>query len=178
MHNFIQKNSRKIFLGLVALIVAASFGADIFLFRTEASSVREDSNSVVAHVSPFADPAPRIDEEAASIVYENEEADCDSSAAVPPAAALPAGAWIFLLGAYIFLLLFNLSADFGKTRKIRWFWETVFTLLALSAWFVYDPSRSFTWYPLYVLKLGLITYLFYIYFFIGKKEKNKTEPGE
>lgn len=175
MNNFFQQNSQKIFISLIILILASSFAVDIFLLRTEASQAEESSKSAVTRVSPFADPTPRIDEEAASIVRENPEESCNPAALAPDCKTLPAGVWIFLLAAYVFLLIFNLSAGFGSAQKIRWFWETLFTFLALYAWYVYDGGRTFIWYPLYVLKFGLIIYLFYVYLLMEKMKKEKTE---
>lgn len=150
-----------------------SFGTDIFLLRTEASLGTENSKSIATRVSPFADPTPRIDEEAASIVRESAEENCNCEKAVPSCATLPAGIWIFLLAAYIFLLIFNLSSAFGQAQKVQWFWEALLTLFALGAWYAYDGCRTFIWYPLYVLKFGLIIYLFYLYLLAEKKKKKK-----
>jgi len=172
MDNFSKKIGKKLLFGIIVLILVFSFSLDIFLFRTEASLVPENLKSASSRVSPFADPTPRIDDEAASIVSEREEAVCAPEKAVPICASLPAEVWIFLLAAYLFLLIFNLSYDFGKAKKIRWFWEGLFTLLALYAWYVYDGCRTFIWFPLYVMKLGIIIYLFYIYLMA---DKLKTE---
>lgn len=174
MNNFFQQNNQKIFFSLSALLVMVSFAADIFLFRTQASSVAEKSKSATTRVSPFADPTPRIDEEAASIVRESAEESCAQEKISPTCATLPASVWIFLLAAYIFLLIFNLSADCGSAQKIRWIWETLLTLLAIAVWLIYDSSGIFIWYPLHVLKFGLIIYLFYLYLLLEKRKEEKN----
>jgi len=91
---------------------------------------------------------------------------------------LPVEIWIFLLATYLGILIFNLAYDFSRTRKPRWVWESILTLLALGAWFVLDSPREALWFPLYVLKLGLITYVAYLVLFQNKKElEEETEQG-
>lgn len=175
MNNFPKKIGKKLLLGMIILILVFSFSLDIFLFRTEASLVPENFKSASPRVNSFADPTPRIDDEAASVARESEEAIRNPGKAVPICAALPAEIWIFLLAAYLFLLIFNLSYDFGKLKKIRWFWEGLFTLLAIYAWYAYDGCRTFIWFPLYVMKLGIIIYLFYIYLMAEKLKTEKTK---
>ena len=175
MNNFSKKIGKKLLFGIIVLILVFSFSLDIFLFRTEASLVPGNFKNASPRVSPFADPTPRIDDEAASIVSEREEVVCASGKAVPICASLPAEVWIFILAAYLFLLVFNLSYDFGKAKKIRWFWEGLFTLLAIYAWYAYDGCRTFIWFPLYVMKLGIIIYLFYIYLTVEKLKIEKTK---
>lgn len=178
MNNFSKKIGKKFIFGIIILILAFSFSLDIFLFQTEASLVPENLKSDSPRVSPFADPTPRIYDEAASIVRESEKIICNSGKAVPICASLPAEVWIFLLVAYLFILVFNLSYGFGKSKKIRWFWEGLFTFLAIYAWYGYDGCRTFIWFPLYVMKLGIIIYLFYIYLMADKLKTEKKEEDK
>ena len=175
MNNFSKKIGKKLLFGIIVLILVFSFSLDIFLFRTEASLVPKNLKSASSRVSPFADPTPRIDDEAASVARESEEVICNPGKATPICATFPAEIWIFLLAAYLFLLVFNLSCGFGKSKKIRWFWEGLFTLLALYAWYNYDGCRTFIWFPLYVMKFGIIIYLFYIYLMAEKLKIEKTK---
>lgn len=178
MNNFPKKIDKKLLLGMIVLILVFSFSLDIFLFRTEASLVPENFKSASPRVSPFSDPTPRIDDEAASVVRESEKAIRNSRKSTPICATLPAEIWIFLLVAYLFILVFNLSYGFGKSKKIRWFWEGLFTFLAIYAWYGYDGCRTFIWFPLYVMKLGIIIYLFYIYLMADKLKMEKKEEDK
>lgn len=127
-------------------------------------------NNTLPSDSPFLDSNPRINEEAAMINIEER---------VSTLSTFPQEVWIFLLLAFVSLLIFNLAYDFEKAQKIQWSWELGGLLLTLLIWFVFDKSRTNLWFPLYVIKLGLIIYLAYLYFLEkckniqdwGKKEK-------
>jgi hypothetical protein len=79
--------------------------------------------------------------------------------------------WMLLFGAYLFLLIFNLSFEFGKKKKLQWLWEAILTFLAIYVWDNLDISRSNSWFPGVVLESGIIIYAFYFYF-LDKKLKN------
>lgn len=83
---------------------------------------------------------------------------------------LPAKIWIFLFIAYAVLLIFNLAYNFSRAVKIQWFWEFLLTLLAVAVWFVFDSQKINIWYPVFILKTGIIIYAVYLYFF-NKKQK-------
>jgi hypothetical protein len=89
--------------------------------------------------------------------------------------ALPVEAWIFLLAAYLFLLIFNLGITFGKRKTIQWVWEAIITVLALLVWFWQDVCRANLWYPLFVISLGVLIYIFYLYFFNEDSSRNLEE---
>jgi hypothetical protein len=108
---------------------------------------------------------PSIDREAAAVVREENGAICPIASKTPTCQTWPSEIWIFLLVVYLFLLIFNLSLTFGKRDTIQWVWEMVLTLLALGTWFRWDLCRTSLWYPLFVLALGILIYLFYLYFF-------------
>lgn len=109
------------------------------------------------------DFGPRIDSEAAAIVKKDNKI-------IPLCQTLPGELWILLLAAYLFLLFFNLFYDFENAWKIRWFWEGLYTLLALFGWYAWDSCHINIWFPLYVIKLGVIVYLVYLYLFYKQKE--------
>jgi hypothetical protein len=106
----------------------------------------------------------RIDEKAAFAVREEgatQEIDCDQ---------WPEKFWVFLYGAYLFLLVFNLS--FGlKKKKIQWFWESLITLLALWTWKELDVCQMQRWFYYCILESGVIIYFFYAYFLLASKKK-------
>ena len=112
---------------------------------------------------------PAIDPRAVAIVVETT---CTT---------LPVTLWVFLLIAYIALLIFNLAYDFGKSVKKgehRFGWEIVLTVLALWAWSLWDTCGQMLWFPVAVIKYGLLTYVFYLYFFqyFLEKERRKFIP--
>lgn len=117
---------------------------------------------------------PRIDDEAASIVVDEDK--------VAPQATVifPGEFWIFLLLAYVALLIFNLSYTFEKVIEPQWFWESLYTLLALTAWLFLDPTALYTWFPFMVIKLGLIIFALYVYLLekrgVPDSKEPKTEP--
>ncbi len=116
--------------------------------------------------SPLLDPKPRIDNEAASI--KKEDAGKNNYEALLKengrCASLPQNIWVMLLGAYIFLIIFNLSYKIEKTKYIHWSWESFYTILALLAWHNFDECRKNTWFAPAVIESGIIIYLFYLYF--------------
>jgi len=109
---------------------------------------------------------PRIDDQAASI---ERVAVCDSGEKT--CQTLPTGIWMFLLIAYGVLLIFNLTYGFKEATKIQWYWELIYTILAITAWYAWDScGNTNIWYPEFVLKAGIVIYGIYLYFF-NKKQK-------
>ena len=157
-------------LPLAMLIFVALFVVDFFMVPLASSSENPFNQKIIvsekindpANTRISKDFSPRIDEEAAAIVRETETA--------PICATLPGELWILLLAAYLFLMFFNLFYDFEKSNSLHWFWEGLYTLLALWGWYVWDQCHQNLWFPLYVLKLGTIVYLVYLYLFYKKRE--------
>lgn len=106
---------------------------------------------------------PRIDTEAASVIVETREGP------------LPAHIFVFLLFAYAALLVFSLVYDFERTVEIRWGWESMLTGFALLAWFVWGSTAATLWYPLTVLKTGLLIYAVYLYFYDRRMLRRSLE---
>lgn len=113
---------------------------------------------------------PRIDDEAAMIVVEEAP-----SAQAKVCFSLPIEIWVFLLIAFVALLVFNLTYDFERATKIQWGWELALVLLALVTWFIWDECRTSVWFPLSIIKTGVIIYALYLYFFERKFPREKTE---
>lgn len=122
---------------------------------------------------------PRIDDKAASTERNTNEIDGNSaeinsrSKTDPPMARnksgiYPLNFWVFLFGAYVFILIFNLSFDFEKTRKMHLFWEMAYTFLAILAWDKLDAARENSWFPRIVIETFAIVYTLYYYFFKKK----------
>lgn len=103
---------------------------------------------------------PRIDDEAATIVAEKAAAVCRT---------LPLNLWIFLVIAYIALLVFNFSYTFQDAQQPQWFWETLLAFLFIAGWLVWDQCRENIWFPFAIMKFGLITFALYAYF-LKKKQ--------
>lgn len=117
---------------------------------------------------------PRIDDEAAMIVVE-ETLSAEAQAKV--CFSLPVEVWIFLLIAFVALLVFNLTLNFEKAISVQWGWELGLAVLTLGVWFLWDECRMYVWFPLSIIKMGVIIYALYLYFFEKKfsEEKEKTE---
>ena len=81
----------------------------------------------IAKTATFTEPilklsqidGPRISNVAASIVAKKSALCRD---------LLSSATWVFLLIAYIALLVFNLTFTFKKALKVQWLWETILTL--------------------------------------------------
>lgn len=125
---------------------------------------------------------PQISEEAAETVKEKEDQGKENYEILLKGnnhcRSLPQNLWVFLLGAYLFLLIFNLSFEFEKAINIRWFWESLYTILALLAWFNYDQCRTNTWFAPAVIESGIIIYAYYLYYFKRANRKKKLESSQ
>ncbi len=82
--------------------------------------------------------------------------------------------WVFIFGAYLFLLVFNLSFNFQKSQKIQWFWEAFYTFLAVFVWDQLDFPRTNSWFPGAVMEAGIIIYAAYFYFLNNKIKTEKS----
>lgn len=106
---------------------------------------------------------PRIDAAAAMVMvnehWQNEVTRPTFSAEL----------WVFLLFLYITLLIFNFSATFDRAITPQWFWEMLYTVLAILAWYALDPLGLYPWFPLMVVKLGLIIFIVYVYLLEKKR---------
>lgn len=103
---------------------------------------------------------PRIDDEAAMIVTKKATVVCQT---------LPLNAWVFLVIAYIALLVFNFSYTFKEVERPQWVWETLYTLAFIAGWFAWDACRENIWFPFAIVKFGLIIFALYAYF-LKKKQ--------
>jgi hypothetical protein len=131
---------------------------------SEFSSASKQENKL-AQGSPGKILPGRIDEKAAFAIREENvtrEIDCTK---------WPEKFWIWLFGAYLFLLVFNLSYGLKNKNKIQWFWELFFTLLALWTWKKLDACEMQRWFFYCVIESGLIIYGFYLYSFLTSKKK-------
>jgi len=173
---YIQKNIIYFVVGLFLFTLVA----DGFLFgplkMAQGSAIQSESEFIIngeevvkvktpTAGSPLRGSGARLGEASALVVGGGADLSCQN---------LPVEMWIFILLAFIFLLIFNLAYDFAKAKKIQWGWEIILLLLTLWVWFVFDQCRTMIWFPLYTIKLGLIIYLAYLYFF-EKKPKIKEE---
>jgi hypothetical protein len=176
----IGKKSQKIISK--AIIILAVFSVMFFLDKTLAA---ENNDAVqfeikkenVAPDSPFLNSKPRIDQQAAETVKDDQGKKNYTTLLKENSAcqSLPQGAWILLLGTYVFLLIFNLTFEFGKREKLQWFWEALYTILALLAWYNFDECRQNNWFAQLVIIEGIIIYGFYFYFFDQKIKNDKDQ---
>jgi hypothetical protein len=119
---------------------------------------------------------PRIDDGAATIVAEGVSS-AQTQTQTLACFSLPTGVWVFLLVAYIALLVFNLAYNFQNVTRVQWVWELGLTLLTLLTWFLWDECRTSPWFPLAVLKMGVLIYALYLYFF-EMQQGRKPEQTE
>jgi hypothetical protein len=167
-------------LSISLLVVAFLFG-DVFLWARLGMRKLEDpatdapaqtivyeksSGDQVLSATPKISEidGPSIGAEAATI-----ERVAENRTAAQACFTLPTTDWLFLLLVYIGLLIFNFAYGFAGAARVQWFWEALYTLLALAAWYVWDGCRSNVWFPLYVVKMWLFIFGFYLYFFERKR---------
>jgi hypothetical protein len=165
--------------------LAALFAANIFLLPSHYSFDGADSKEEVRfdrkNILRLSEmKGPSIDGGGVSIVREEVE-ERNSNAIIVgeerERAILPVEIWVLILAEYLFLLIFNLGFTFGRRNTVQWFWETAYTVLALASWFLWGQSRTNIWFPLYVMALGVLIYLFYLYFF-WEKQKLDSQKSE
>lgn len=119
---------------------------------------------------------PRIDEEAAMTVREKVmvSGEEEMKSETQKKATYSEQFWVFIFGVYLFLLVFNLSFNFEKSKKIQWFWEAFYTFLAVFAWDRLDFPRTNGWFPGAVMEAGIIIYAAYFYFLNNKIRAEKS----
>jgi len=146
---------------LVAVLIAL-FSVEIFsLFFVspfQNTFVGTPSDQTTLRISEI--DGPRIDAVAATTVV---------------VAALPGELWLFLLLAYVALLVFNFSYTFETVTSPQWFWELLYTLSALYCWYVFDREELYLWFPFIILKSGLILFALYLYL-LEKRLPAQDEP--
>ncbi len=132
----------RVVLLLVSLLLIE--GASLFFFSSDISL----SRLTPLRISEI--DGPRIDEVAA-VTYQEAEV------------FIPEEIWWFLLLAYGALLVFNFAYTFERANSPQWFWEVMYTLCVLLGWAVLDPVGTERWFPLMILKEGLILFTLYLY---------------
>ncbi|MCX6766115.1 MAG: hypothetical protein NT136_04120 [Candidatus Moranbacteria bacterium] len=123
-------------------------------------------------------PPPYRPGQAAGAVTEEGVTPEAAAEAGPGAEGLVAGEeecvpvrwWIFalILAAYVLLMIFTLSYRFQEQKSIRWFWQVIYTVLALIGWYYLDRCRTNTWFVYATIISGFAIYLAYLYFFRKK----------
>jgi len=161
-----MKNKLSLYLFVAFLAVSACLSFSLLVSR---AATEQKMQMQVKFVNPKDKQeekvAPRIDEEAASIVREeNVEKPASAKASTGEENIYTQNFWALLFGAYIFLMIFNLSFDFGKKKKVQWLLEAVLTFLAIFVWDQLDFARVNSWFPAVILESGIIIYGFYFYF--------------
>ncbi len=173
MEIFSEKNIKFLLLAVATLVFLSLFFTEAILFQTESFAnekkvirqknergyIKNNKPKRIERLSEI--NGPRINEEAASISFsENKKTIPENKSHT-----LPKKIWVFLLVAYTGLLIFNLSIDFKKQQRIRWVWETVMTAIFIIIWNSFDYNSENIWFPFYILKIGLLIYFLYLYFF-------------
>ncbi|MFZ2187356.1 MAG: hypothetical protein WAV46_01885 [Candidatus Moraniibacteriota bacterium] len=116
----------------------------------------------------------RIDDGAGTIVVERS---LSAQVQARICLTLPGGLWIFLLLGYVALLIFNFSYTFDRATAPQWAWEAGLTALALIAWYAWDECRTSSWFPLMVVKSGLLVFIAYAYLLEKKLWVNSDKTG-
>lgn len=90
---------------------------------------------------------------------------------------VPVAWWIFalILLAYWIVMYFNLFYRMKENENIRWFWEAVYTVLALVGWYYLDRCRTNVWFVYVSLISGFVIYLAYLYFYFFKKKISRGD---
>ena len=163
-----MKNRFSLYLSIffVAVFVCLSFSSAISKAATQ-----QKMKMQVKFVPPKNEKKeaiiPRIDNEAAAIIRGDEKIKLTEEKNI-----YSQNFWMLLFGAYIFLMIFNLSFDFRKKQKLQWFFESVLTFLAIFVWDQLDFGRENAWFAGVVLESGIIIYGFYFYFLKKKLALN------
>ncbi len=170
------------FIYLIVVLFLLTFLADgPLLFSAKANSVMansSESNFIINEKEAVKVKTPKAESPLRNISQGlGGEAVAVTNKALSSCQGLPVEIWIFLLSMFMALLIFNLSYNFSRARKIQWGWEVILLLLTLGAWLIFDECRANIWFPLYVIKLGLIIYLAYLYF-LEKKPKNMNSEEQ
>lgn len=133
---------------LVVVILSVLFVVGIFsgIMTTDRGALFSEVRPVV-RISEI--DGPRIDDEAAMVVQ--------SAGFVAPVEL-----YLFLLVAYVALLLFNFSFTFETVLAPQWRLEGLITLAALLAWYWLDPDGRALWFPFAILKSGLLLFAGYV----------------
>jgi len=73
--------------------------------------------------------------------------------------------WMWAVALVAYTILFNFNNFFGeqKKEKIRWFWESFYTILALGLWRMFDQCYANIWFPCLVIAIGLLSYGYYLW---------------
>ncbi|MCD6149508.1 fibronectin type III domain-containing protein [bacterium] len=73
--------------------------------------------------------------------------------------------WIWALALIVYAILFNFNNFFGeqKRERIRWFWEALYTIVALSLWNMFDQCHINIWFPCLIIIIGLSSYGYYLW---------------
>lgn len=131
---------------LILLLVLEGSTALVSVRENVPTLIEQETEMEIQKISQISDA--RIDTLGASVV-------------VPT--SLPRVLWLFLLLAYIALLVFNFLYTFRTVTSPQWFWESLYTVLTLGAWYVLDPFMMHLWFPLALVKSGLIVFILYLY---------------
>lgn len=160
-------------IGLIVLAGVEVFSLS-FTLRTENNSGATFQNQyqkplVTASIPKLSQlRGPQIDREAAMIAVEQslQKIVCSS---------LPVNLWVFLLMAFVVLLIFNFFYTFEQAVRPQWAWELGLTCLTLIGWYFWDGCRTHLWFPLAVIKFGLIVAILYVYLLEKKLRERKEE---
>ena len=82
--------------------------------------------------------------------------------------------WIWALALIVYIILFNFNNFYGeqKREKIRWFWEALYTIVALSLWNMFDQCHINIWFPCLIIIVGLLSYGYYLW---GMKKASRQK---
>ena len=187
MHKEIAKFTKKhrSILSIAALAVLIGFSLVVVSSRGQQKIGKVNSKDIPAEQIGFSAKTlpgqvprlsetrgPSIDGEGAFSAGKDFCRECSVCRSASKCKTLPVGIWIFLLAAYVILIIFNLAFTFGKRDTLQWVWEAMLTLLALGVWFGLDGCRTLVWYPLFVIGLGALTYALYLYLFSKHSSTN------
>ncbi|MFC1645409.1 hypothetical protein ACFL08_05275 [Patescibacteria group bacterium] len=71
--------------------------------------------------------------------------------------------WFLLLITYIAIFSFNSFYKIKNDKnKIRWFWQFIYTCLAILVWYLFDGCKTFQWFPIAIIIAGAANYEIYL----------------
>lgn len=113
--------------------------------------------SAQSTLSALIESGPAIDSEAVMV-----KSDGVVTQVVALCQSLPLDTWKLLVVLYVLLLIFNFREQYRLHGSITtWVFECGLTFFFIIEWAIFDTCRTQNWFPLALIKIGLITFLLF-----------------
>lgn len=148
MTRILRKKALLLLLPLAALFVLEM--STLFI-------IPETTAPETISLSAQLEKGPAIDTEAIMV-----KSIGDSTEAVSLCQSLPVGIWKLLIIVYVLLLVFNFREQYRTRGAVTtYIFEACLTAFFLIEWLFFDACRTEIWFPLMLIKAGLILFLFF-----------------